>query len=67
MISIMVGLAAIFGGLWGMAHWSYDFMAFLRGVLPISVFCGGCVAVIAGVVSRREGKGSPTDVKKEKE
>lgn len=53
MISIIFGFLFIVAGLWGVLKWFPDFLVVIRGFLPISLFFGGCVAVMAGLASIR--------------
>jgi hypothetical protein len=49
MLSAIFGLGAVALGLWGMWLWSVDLIHFLKGVLPISLFFAGIIAIIAGL------------------
>lgn len=54
MISILFGIiAAVLGG-YGIFFWADDFFSFLKGVLPFTLFCGGIVAILAGIFSFRK-------------
>ena len=48
MTAVLVGLVFFVFGLWGMIHWFSEFMLFMKGMIPISLFVGGVVAIIAG-------------------
>lgn len=48
MMAVIVGLVFFVGGLWGMLHWFPAFLVFLKGMIPVSLFIGGIVAIIAG-------------------
>ena len=51
MLSLFFGLLAILAGLWGMWNWSGDLIHFLKGMVPISLFFAGLIAIIAGMSS----------------
>jgi hypothetical protein len=51
MLSAIFGLGAVALGLWGMWTWSVDLIHFLKGLLPISLFFAGIIAIIAGLSS----------------
>jgi predicted phage tail protein len=51
MTAILIGLVFIVAGLMGMAHWFHDFLLVMRGFLPVSIFIGGVVSLIAGIAS----------------
>jgi hypothetical protein len=51
MLSAIVGLAVAAAGIWGMWRWWPDLFTVLRGILPLCFFCGGIIAVVAGLSS----------------
>ncbi|MFN0118295.1 MAG: hypothetical protein ACKVQC_08425 [Elusimicrobiota bacterium] len=51
MTAVLIGIVFIFLGIWGMISWSSEFIVILKGFLPLSLFFGGVVAVMAGVSS----------------
>ena len=63
MLSALFGLAAILLGLWGMWIWGIDLIHFLKGMIPISLFFAGLIAVIAGL-SNLSPKNPPPGSKK---
>lgn len=59
MVSIAFGVLAVLAGLYGMKIWSSETLHFLKGLLPISLFFAGLIAIIAGASrssTRRAGK-----------
>ena len=54
MLSLILGLLTIALGFYGVSHWTADFAAFLKGVVPVSLICGGLIAVLAGISSLRK-------------
>jgi len=63
MLSLLFGLLAVAGGLWGMRHWFREMIYFLKGMVPISLFFAGFIAIIAGL-SRSNSKQPPAGSKK---
>lgn len=51
MTAILIGLLFIGAGLCGMVYWFHDFLLVMRGFLPVSIFIGGVVSLIAGIAS----------------
>ena len=51
MMSFIFGMAAMAFGLWGVWAWQEDFIHFLKGCIPISLFLSGVLAVIIGLIS----------------
>jgi hypothetical protein len=49
MLSILFGLIAVLAGLYGMRIWFPDLIHFFKGLLPVSLFFAGIVAIIAGM------------------
>ena len=60
MLSVFFGIAAASLGLWGAWTWNVDLLHFLRGMLPVSLFFSGIIAVIFGLArsSRKTPPGS---------
>jgi hypothetical protein len=61
MLSAIFGLGAVVLGLWGMYTWGLDLIHFLKGMIPISMFFAGIIAIIAGfssLSSKRPPSGS---------
>lgn len=56
MISILMGTAFVFGGLWGLVHWFPDLIFVLKGIGPISLIFGGIVALMAGFNSFQKNR-----------
>jgi hypothetical protein len=54
MIATLIGSVFILFGFWGILTWYHDFLAVLRGFLPISMVFGGIVAVSSGLSSLRK-------------
>jgi len=54
MLSMLFGLVAMGLGIWGMRLFSVDFLHFIRGALPFSLFCAGFVGFLAGYSSRSD-------------
>ena len=52
MVSVLFGLFAIGLGLIGMFSWPGDLVHFMKGMIPISLFLAGVIAVIAGLSSQ---------------
>ena len=63
MLSAIFGLGAVFLGLWGMHIWGVDVINFLKGMIPISLFFAGIIAIIAGF-SNLSTKRPPSGSKK---
>lgn len=61
MLTVLMGsIAALIGVIGVVACWS-DFLSFLRGILPVSLFFSGLIAIIAGIsrlASKEDGKSS---------
>ncbi len=55
MISVLFGLASLGAGLWGLYVWRMEFVAFLKGFLPICLVFAGAVAVIMGSAGMAQG------------
>lgn len=53
MTAVVIGIAFIVMGCFGLLYWFADFLVFLRGFGPVSVLIGGIVALISGVASLR--------------
>ena len=51
MLHIIIGLAAIVIGLWGIAGNWFMFRDMLAAVLPLAAICFGIVALLAGIRS----------------
>ena len=49
MISMLFGIVAAACGLWGIFTWWNELLLLLKGLLPISLFFSGIVALIVGV------------------
>jgi hypothetical protein len=49
MISTIFGLASVALGFWGICAWSSEFLIVLKGLVPVSLFFAGIVAVIVGL------------------
>jgi hypothetical protein len=60
MVSILFGILAVLGGLWGICNWSGDLIHFLKGLVPISLFFAGIIAIITGM----SGPSKPSTSKK---
>ena len=56
MTAIFVGIIFIVVGAWGLIHWFGDFLAFVRGMVPVSFFLGGLMAFVAGVATLRASR-----------
>jgi hypothetical protein len=54
MLSIVVGVGVVVVSGWFMIQWKYDLFMVMRGMLPISFFIGGLIAVIAGLSSLKK-------------
>lgn len=52
-MAVLVGILFIILGLWGITHWFQDFLAVVRGFIPVSLVVGGIVALSAGVTTFR--------------
>jgi len=48
-ISALFGIIAMALGLWGTVVWRHEFLTMVRGLLPVSLFFAGLVAVITGL------------------
>ncbi len=51
MLSFLFGLVAVLCGIWGMRVWNVELISFLRGMLPVSLFFVGILAIIIGFAS----------------
>lgn len=49
MISFLFGMVSIALGVWGVLVWHGEFITVLKGLLPVSLFFAGIVAVISGL------------------
>jgi hypothetical protein len=58
MLSVLVGLIVVGFSLWGMIRWRWELGFVLKGLLPLSFFLGGIVAIIAGFSAGRNKSGS---------
>lgn len=54
MTTLILGLASVALGAFGLAQWLPEFLTFLKGLLPLSFICGGLIAVLAGISSLRK-------------
>ncbi|MBI3012422.1 MAG: hypothetical protein HYY63_02235 [Elusimicrobia bacterium] len=54
MISILIGLLTVCLGAFGAAIWFPQLIFMLKGLLPISMVCGGLIAILAGISSLRK-------------
>ncbi len=53
MASVAAGLLAMILGLVGLWVWRWDFARFLKGMIPLSLFLAGLIAIIAGLSHQR--------------
>ena len=53
MLHIIIGLAAIVIGLWGITSNWFMFKDMLLAILPLAVICFGVVALLAGIRSMK--------------
>ena len=61
MISLLIGLAAVAAGLWGMAHWFDRLVFVLKGIVPLMMVLGGMVAILSGISALRKPPYSGSD------
>jgi len=55
MLALIIGLiVAIVAAYIGLAYWLSDVVAVLKGSIPLMFFCGGILAVIAGITSIKD-------------
>lgn len=54
MLSVILGLVFMILGLWGLLSWWADFVVVFKGSVPVLIFMGGLLAVIAGITSIRD-------------
>jgi hypothetical protein len=54
MLAIVVGLMFAGIGVWGVAVWYSDFIVVVRGIVPVLLFCGGMLSVVAGITSLKD-------------
>ena len=59
MLSTLFGVVAVLGGLWGMHLWFGDMVHFFKGMLPMSLFFAGIIAIIAGISSSSKPPSGP--------
>ena len=57
MLSAVFGLLAVLLGLWGMFTWGSDLIHFLKGIIPISLFFSGLIAIVAGLAPKAPPSG----------
>ena len=62
MVSILVGIAFVVGGLWGVLHWMPQFLTVLKGLGPLAILSGGIIALFMGFASFRRNQ--PNEKKK---
>lgn len=71
MVALIIGLiVAVVAAYVGIAFWLRDVIAVLKGSIPLMFFCGGLLAVVAGVTSIKdeiEAKKLEEERKKEEE
>ena len=51
MLSAFFGVVAAALGFWGVWIWRHEFVQFLKGMVPISLFMAGILALIIGLAS----------------
>jgi len=51
MLSFLFGLIAVLLGALGMRMWNAEWVSFLKGMIPMSLFFAGLIAIIAGFAS----------------
>jgi arginine exporter protein ArgO len=51
MLAIIFGLLFAVAGIWGIAVWWADFIIFLKGFLPVMIFCGGIISIFVGITA----------------
>lgn len=59
-LSLLIGAIVAVLGLILLIRWGYEFLFFLRGVVPILMIIGGVIAVLAGMSEMKDvlkGKG----------
>jgi len=55
MLALIIGLiVAIVAAYIGLAYWLSDVVVVLKGSIPLMFFCGGILAVIAGITSIKD-------------
>lgn len=54
MLAVITGLAFLVLGLWGIIGWWPSFVVFLKGCVPVMIFVGGFLAIVAGVTSIKD-------------
>ena len=57
MLSAFFGVLAVLAGLWGIQTWFGDLVHFLKGIIPISLFFSGLIAIIAGLAPKAPPSG----------
>ncbi|MDI6640870.1 MAG: hypothetical protein QME68_00975 [Elusimicrobiota bacterium] len=71
MVALIIGLiVAVVAAYVGLAFWLEDVVVVLKGSIPLMFFCGGLLAVIAGITSIKdeiEAKKLEEERKKEEE
>ncbi|MFN3967060.1 MAG: hypothetical protein ACK4JE_05135 [Endomicrobiia bacterium] len=55
MLALIIGVVvAILAAYVGLAYWLKDVIIVLKGSIPLMFFCGGLLAVIAGITSIKD-------------
>jgi len=61
MMSAFFGFLFAVAGLWGLWRYSDELLAVLKGLLPLSFFLGGLIAVVIGLTSLKSSGGKKSD------
>ena len=64
MITILVGIALLVAGMYGMIAWFPEFLGFVKGMGPVTLVIGGFISILMGIASFRPQE--PHERKKKK-